>query len=133
MRALRESKPVQLIGVRTRGSGARRDVAVAALTTNVPCPTWARACPAATSSSYASATVARLTPRLVASSRGGELDPIAEMPFADQALEMRLDLPGERDRLLAIERDVQGCHSVPFSMISRRRQAPIGMVELALD
>src|SRR2546428_818858 len=37
--------------------------------TKVPCPTWARAQPAATSSSYASDTVPRLTPSCRASSR----------------------------------------------------------------
>ncbi len=37
--------------------------------TNVPWPTWARAQPAATSSSYASATVPRFTPSECASSR----------------------------------------------------------------
>src|SRR5213078_1573116 len=37
--------------------------------TNVPWPTWARAQPAATNSSYASATVPRFTPSVCASSR----------------------------------------------------------------
>src|SRR5205814_3009273 len=62
--------------------------------------------------------------------RRRQLHAIAEMTLADEALEMRLDLARERHRLLAVERDVQGCHDVPFSWISKPSQGPIGMVRL---
>ena len=47
--------------------------------------------------------------------RRGQLHPVAELTVADETLEMRLDLAGECHGLLAIERDMQGCHGMPFS------------------
>jgi len=37
---------------------------------------------------------------------GGELHTVTEVPLANQALEVRLDLARQRHRLLAIQRDV---------------------------
>src|SRR5919108_82434 len=67
IRALRDSSADQFSGCAGGSVGAVAPSGGPA--TNVPCPTCARAQPAATSSSYASATVARLTPSDCASSR----------------------------------------------------------------
>src|SRR5690242_17992913 len=87
MRALRESSADQFSGC--AGGSLTTAVPSGGPATNVPCPTCARAQPAATSSSYASATVARLTPSECANSRvAGSFTPGAR----------------ERNRLVAIER-----------------------------
>jgi hypothetical protein len=42
---------------------------------------------------------------------------------------VRLDLARQRDRLLAIEGNVQRSHGMPFSPLLRSRQGPIGIVD----
>src|SRR5947207_14660009 len=96
IRALRESSADQFRGWAAAGA-IMAPAPSGGPATNVPCPTWARAQPAATSSAYAGATVARVTPGACASYRvAGGVHPGARMWHASRPAEHTLDVADRR-------------------------------------